>query len=267
MTKNAPMDDVMPVGLSFAVLLSVKMMLKTKNRIFLPVVIPALAGFCLCLFALPSLGRAAGPAVASVVQASTAAQSNIGLSGAAAALAVQAQSTDTVKRALAASGIAALKTGEKREMLRRMLNDKDARVKAIAAKGLAKDGDASAYPALAEALAGPDNAARLHAVEGMAYLKDPRAVSPLIALLKHKDLNTRWKTAETLGNFSGRNVVDSLLSTAADETEDVFVRRSAIDSLVNIGEKRALPGLKAIKSPLEITGMAQRAASILEVKK
>ncbi|HNW44222.1 MAG TPA: HEAT repeat domain-containing protein, partial [Elusimicrobiales bacterium] len=91
-----------------------------------------------------------------------------------------------------------------REILKGLLQDKDARVKTIAAKGLARDGDAAVYPELEEALDGADDNARLHAIEGMASLKDARAEKRLIALLKHTNRDVRWKAAEALGNFKGR---------------------------------------------------------------
>ena len=259
--KDALEDAFISAGLSFLVcplilmvLLIYKIIESTRARAL------RMTLFIFC--ALPLCGPAASyaarkPAAAQTTEISTT------------TLELDSRDADPVKRAVAASKLGGLKTGQSRETLKKLMNDGDARVKAIAAKGLAKEGDAAAYSVLSEALDGSDDNARQHAIEGLAALKDKRAAKRLIALLSDENFDTRWKAAEALGGFSGKEVVDALLAKAADEAEGVYIRESAVESLVKIGDKRAAVSLKAIKSPKQpdLERTARRAASILEAQK
>jgi len=262
-------DARAPAGLSFAVSFKKMMVLKLEK-------IPAAAALFLCalaLFALPVKSLAAKkPAVktpAAVAAPAVAVPAAVKQAPVFAVIEFDAKDADPEKRAQAAVQIAGGKDPEKRVRLKELLADKDARVQAVAARGLAQEGDAAAYPALSEALDGADDNARLHALEGMGLLKDNRAAGRLIALLGHANIDTRWKAAEALANFRGRNVVDALLAKAADEAEDVNIRQAAVQALVKIGDKKVVGGLKALKSPKApaLERAAQRAAAILEARK
>lgn len=249
---NAPVDEINSAGSSSVVLPKRTMALKKIS-----VYISILGVLTLCSRAAYAAPEAAKNKTEAAVAAS------------AEAFELQAKDADPEKRAQAAAGLAELKVGKKAEVLKTLLNDKDARVKAVAARGLARDGDAAAYPVLAEALDGADGEARLVAIEGLASLKDARAEKPLIALLDHKELNTRWKAVESLGNFKGKGAVEALMAKAAEESEDPNIRRSALTSLVKIGDKAAIPGLKAFKSPKApmLEKLAAKAAAALEKRK
>jgi len=264
-------DARAPVGLFFAVWLKKLMVLKIEK-------IYAAAALFICvlaLFAMPVKSLAAKKTAAKAPVAVAApviaapAPVTVKKITAAAVQEFDVKDADPEKRAQAAAQIAGRKDPEKRAKLKDLLGDKDARVKAIAASALAKDGDASAYAALSEALDGSDENARQHAIEGMAALKDTRAAKRLIALLNHENFDTRWKATEALGGFRGGNVVDALLLKAAEETEGVYIRESAVEALFKISDKRAVEGLNALKSPNNpgLEKMAQRAAALMAAGK
>lgn len=259
--KSAPADTFTSAGPSFAfcpLKLMISMLYKIIKSTRARALRVAFFIFCALLLCGPALSYAAKkPVAAQLVEISTT------------TLELDSKDADPVKRAAAASKLGGLKTGQSRETLKKLMSDRDVRVKAIAAKGLAKEGEAAAYPALSEALDGSDDNARQHAIEGLAALKDKRAAKLLIALLSDENFDTRWKAAEALGGFSGKDVVDALLEKAADENEGVYLRESAVESLVKIGDKRAAAGLKALKSPKQpgLVKMARRAAEMLEAQK
>ena len=114
---------------------------------------------------------------------------------------------------------------------------------------------APSVTALLETLKDPHFVVRCHGVRalggmttdyqiGRAWVKEPRVVEALVALLKDPDRAVREDATIALGNIGDPAAVDSLLETMKDGT----VKRHAIASLGMIGDPRALPAvLDALK--------------------
>src|SRR5262245_58407407 len=95
--------------------------------------------------------------------------------------------------------------------LARRLGHADARVRVWAARTLsALPGDAP-VAALAAALAGPDDHVRLMAAVGLAERKDPRALSPLLALAVRGPPWSRHEALWALGTLGDSSALPVLL--------------------------------------------------------
>jgi len=160
------------------------------------------------------------------------------------------------------------KDGDILKKLKEKSKHPDPLVRGESVKAIAKSGNKEAYTELSIFLDSEDNNTRYGAIEGMGELKDKRAIPKLIKLLSHKDMITRWKTAEVLKNFKDDRVVNSLLKTAKDETENVYVRRSAINSIIEIDAKKYIKELKEIENSKnkEISIYAEKAVEYLNRK-
>lgn len=276
-TGNVPADRNIPAGSVLCYLPLNRMLIKTiSSRLTLGLALL----FCVSAGLSAAEPKASKPAARSAAQPAKAAPGKSAKSPAAEnpapAIVSPAQlparpaeeraaDADPAVRAAAAAELGARKGAGKAALLKNLLSDKDLRVRAVAAKGLAREKDASAYATLSEALDGTDDNARLHAIEGLGALGDSRAEKRLAALLASPSVDVRWKAAEALANFKGRDTVDALLAKAAEETEDEFVRGAAINSLLKIGDKRAAAGLKALRSAnASVQKLAGRAADRLE---
>ena len=67
--------------------------------------------------------------------------------------------------------------------------------------------------------------ARLYTVQALGNTKDPRAVEPLLHVLKDEDADVRASAAEALGNIGDARAIKPLVSTLKDEYYSV---RSAV---------------------------------------
>jgi len=104
-------------------------------------------------------------------------------------------------------------------------------------------GNVGEMQALLEVLRDEDKAVRTNAAQVLGTSKDVRAVEPLLALLKDKDLKIP-AAAYALGAFKDRRSVDALLGSLSDE--DIALRMGAIYALGEIGDPGALEPLLAI---------------------
>ena len=71
-----------------------------------------------------------------------------------------------------------------------------------------------------------------------------RFVPLLIDELKGKAVEARQFAAYCLGDYASEDAVNALIAAAYDEQEDFDVRASAMRSLANIGDRRAIPYLE-----------------------
>ena len=71
-----------------------------------------------------------------------------------------------------------------------------------------------------------------------------RFVPLLIEELKEKSVEVRQFAAYCLGDYGSEEAVNALIATTYDEQEDFDVRASAMRSLANIGDRRAIPYLE-----------------------
>jgi HEAT repeat protein len=110
------------------------------------------------------------------------------------------------------------------------LQNKDARLRAGAARVLALAGKAEAVEALIHAAKDPDQDVRRAAVTAMGSIKDPQTVPALIDALKDSYWFVRSEAANALGWQKDPRAVKPLLDTVADS--DATVENSAETSLV-----------------------------------
>jgi HEAT repeat protein len=76
----------------------------------------------------------------------------------------------------------------------------------------------------------------------LAELKDPRAISVLVPLLRDEEVN--YKVAWALGEIADRRAIKPLMESLTDKNSDVRVL--AIQALEKLGAEEALPKLRAL---------------------
>jgi HEAT repeat protein len=104
--------------------------------------------------------------------------------------------------------------------------------------------DPAALDPLVEALQGKgvSPGRRWLAAMALGWLKDARAMEPLIQALKDEDTDLREHAAEALGEIGDTGAVEALIEALWDERERV--RETAIEALKNIGDERAVLALE-----------------------
>jgi HEAT repeat protein len=106
-----------------------------------------------------------------------------------------------------------------------------------AAIALGEMGEAKAVEPLLRALEAPEKDTRGAAIESLGILKDSRAVEPLLALVKDKTIYTsRREISVELDKESGDAKFAQTMTGSA-------IYRSALNSLVKIGDKSAIGAL------------------------
>ena len=83
---------------------------------------------------------------------------------------------------------------------------------------------------------------RYYAAHMLAELKDPRAISVLVPLLRDEEVN--YKVAWALGEIADRRAIKPLMESLTDKNSDVRVL--AIQALEKLGAEEALPKLRAL---------------------
>jgi hypothetical protein len=87
------------------------------------------------------------------------------------------------------------------EQAREALRSRDPRARAAGAEQLGRLGDRSAVPLLLTALKDPAAQVRVSATTALAEMREPRAVEPLVGLLK--DEGVSWHAAQALVDIGG----------------------------------------------------------------
>lgn len=82
---------------------------------------------------------------------------------------------------------------------------------------------------------------RRSSAEAFGYIKDTRALEPLIAALKDTDSQVRREVANTLGWMKDVRAVEPLIAASKDKVPDV--RAKVMEALGEIGDPRAIESL------------------------
>lgn len=105
----------------------------------------------------------------------------------------------------------------------------DPEIRLNAADALAGVGRA-AVPLLIDALGSPRGLVRLGAIEVLARIRDPRAISPIKVLISHdRNIEIRWAAVLALGEMGSQDPVPDLLLLLNDENK--YIRYGAALSL------------------------------------
>ena len=133
--------------------------------------------------------------------------------------------------------------------------DPDTGVRQHAAEALGRIGPAALQP-LITAMADPDAEVRQLAARALGQIADPRAVEPLLAVLRDPRLSSQAAFAL---NKIGAPAVEPLIAALRDQ--DPNLRWSAARVLGQIGDARALPELERLAREDNATASA---SSLLE---
>lgn len=134
-------------------------------------------------------------------------------------------------------------------------NDPAASVRAEAARALGELGDKTAVPDLLNALKMDESGyVQYFAAEALGELGDKTASNGLIDALKNSkiDFTSLFRKpviAVALKKLNDNSTVSSLLDILKNEPEDVTLRSLVIETLKDLGDKSAIPGLtKALEN-------------------
>ena len=100
------------------------------------------------------------------------------------------------------------------------------------------------YDLVDTAMSGADTAERLRAVTALGKSDDPRAVRPLMDLLRDADAEVRLSATAALGQLKSGRPVDELIGRLRDHSEQAVIREQAIVALSAIRSTGALRGLR-----------------------
>ncbi|MCW8132093.1 MAG: HEAT repeat domain-containing protein [Planctomycetota bacterium] len=156
-------------------------------------------------------------------------------------------SAQTIHRELAAMALefAGDPKGVQDPLCKTLGADPDSEVRLAAAGTLSNLADAAAVDALCKGLEDKDEQVRGQCVSGLAKVKDPRAVQPLLNLLKNEDKpGIRLRAAAALGAIKEPASLDALMK-ALDEEKDQRVRM-AIASAVRAIRGPATPATENV---------------------
>jgi HEAT repeat protein len=112
------------------------------------------------------------------------------------------------------------------------LDDPDPRVRARAARACGAIGDERAVPALADCLDDTESRVRRDAAAALAAIGTERALSPLLGAVTDANDEVRYAAVMALGSYQGPEAIDPLI-TALDDRSDV-VRRAAVFSIIEL---------------------------------
>lgn len=126
-------------------------------------------------------------------------------------------------------------------------NDPEIRLSAVEELGNIRDDESVRALMSVIENQGEDWKIQIRAVKLLAKIKNPRAIDVLIRILDdpfftHDCPALKWNAAIALGNFKKYSkIVDTLLDALTDKT--LYVREAAIQSLGEIGSRKAVPYL------------------------
>ncbi|HEX7495949.1 MAG TPA: HEAT repeat domain-containing protein [Candidatus Limnocylindrales bacterium] len=144
-------------------------------------------------------------------------------------------------------------------LIRALGYEKDAGIRAAAARSLGRIGDSRAVEPLIVVLGDARRDVRQAAVESLSLIGNPGAVEPLIGVLKDSDPIVRQTAAGALGKV-GAPAVDPLIGALADSAAGV--RQAAARALGAIGDPRAVEPLSRALTD-STAGVRQAAAKAL----
>jgi HEAT repeat protein len=100
------------------------------------------------------------------------------------------------------------------------------------------------YDLVDTAMSGADTAERLRAVTALGKSDDPRAVRPLMDLLRDADAEVRLSATTALGQLKSGRPVDELIGRLRDPGEQAVIREQAVVTLSVIRSTGAIRGLR-----------------------
>lgn len=150
-------------------------------------------------------------------------------------------------------------SGDVAGLIKALGYEKDAGVRAAAARSLGRIGDSRAVEPLIAVLGDARRDVRQAAVEALSLIGNPRAIEPIIGLLKDSDPIVRQTAAGALGRV-GAPAVEPLCGALTDSTAGV--RRAAARALGTIGDPRAIEPLSGALTD-STAGVRQAAAKAL----
>lgn len=129
------------------------------------------------------------------------------------------------------------------------LQHNDPQVRLSAVEELGKIGDDKSVRALMDVIEdrGEEWKIQVKAIKLLSEIKSPKAIDLLIKILDDPFFTNdcpalKWNAALALGNFKNSSrVVEALINALNDRT--LYIREAAIQSLGEIGDKRAVPYL------------------------
>jgi HEAT repeat protein len=170
-------------------------------------------------------------------------------------------SSDAAAKKSAIVALGRLADSDAAAALVRLLGESDLAVRHYAVVAL-RDMGPAAYDYLEEALASGNPAAQKAACEILGYIREPRAVKPVAALLDDKDESVRWTAAKTLGAIDGKFAVENLIRALRDKSPRV--REVAVLALGKIKHLDAVPALMSVAENDPDDAVRAAAAEALE---
>ncbi len=164
--------------------------------------------------------------------------------------------TDARNRIYAANALGTLGRSESVAELIKALNDPTMAVQSAAAGNLGRIGVPSAVDPLIRrslvVVTAPS--VRAACAKALGQLTNSRAIAPLSILMHHKAAIVRLAATRAVGMLNNTTVVPLLIQRTQDET----LQKTVINSLVSLGDSRAIPALGLI---------AKRSEHTLELRK
>jgi len=152
-------------------------------------------------------------------------------------------SSDAVVKRSAIVALGRLADSDAAAALARLLGESDLAVRHYAVVAL-RDMGPEIYAHLEEALSSGNPAAQKAACEILGYIREPRAIKPVAALLDDTDESVRWTAAKTLGAIDGKFAVQNLIRALQDKSPRV--REVAVLALGKIKHLDAVPALTTV---------------------
>jgi HEAT repeat protein len=106
---------------------------------------------------------------------------------------------------------------------------------------LAKTGSPEAEPLLVKFLTAINPGAAEHATAGLAVLKDPRAIDPLLDVLREPGIGIQPDAALALGSFQDSRIVPALI--ACLQSDNTALRGASASALSHFRDPRVAPAL------------------------
>jgi hypothetical protein len=164
-------------------------------------------------------------------------------------------SAQTIHRELAAMALeyAGDPKGVLEPLNKTLTADPDSEVRLAAAGTLTNLADASSVDALCKALVDKDEQVRGQAVAGLSKIKDPRAVNPLLNVLKEEEKSgIRARAASALGAIKEKTSLEPLMKQLDDEKDQRV--RMAIASAVRAIRGQDTPVTEGVPDVAEHSG-------------
>lgn len=159
-----------------------------------------------------------------------------------------------------------LRDPESIEALARMLHDSHSSVRQGAVRALNVFGEQATEHLIPILANGPSDTMRVMTASALGSIGDPKAIEPLIAILKDEALIVRRDAVRALGNIGAKNteaarIVIRPICEALGDTNSI-VQRSAASALAEIGQE--YPDLAAEAVPMLLSSLKHNRQAALQ---